>query len=199
METIGVSPLFASVYINIKISRYSMEIFLELFDKIGFLGPVIVNITSGYLLWDKQTLLFYYIFGVCFDVLLNLVLKGLIQHPRPSENIQTFNLALTHGRRFLFKNGMPYDIFGMPSGHAESVFFSTVFIYCALKKKYILYGYLFMSLIVISQRVFFMHHTPLQVFVGAIIGTAFGFFVYYLARLNLKGHITEKLDDFGPI
>ena len=199
MGTIGVSPLFASVYINIKIYRYSMEIFLELFDKIGFLGPVILNITSGYLLWDKQTLFFYYIFGVCFDVLLNLVLKGLIQQPRPSENIQTFNLALTHGKRFLFKNGMPYDIFGMPSGHAESVFFSTVFIYCALKKKYILYGYLFMSLIVISQRVFFTYHTPLQVFVGAIIGSAFGFFVYYLARLNLKGHITEKLDDFGPI
>jgi membrane-associated phospholipid phosphatase len=199
MGTIGVSLLFASVCINIKISRYSMEIFLELFDKIGFLGPVILNITSGYLLWDKQTLLFYYIFGVCFDVLLNLVLKGMIQQPRPCENIQTFNLALTHGKRFLFKNGLPYDIFGMPSGHAESVFFSTVFIYCALKKKYILYGYLFMSLIVISQRVFFMHHTPLQVFVGATIGSAFGGFVYYLARLNLKGHITEKLDDFGPI
>jgi membrane-associated phospholipid phosphatase len=44
-----------------------------------------------------------------------------------------------------------------------------------------------------------MHHTPLPVFVGAIIGSALGVFVYYLARLNLKGHITEKLDDFGPI
>ena len=199
MGTIGVSPLFASVCINIKISRYSMEIFLELFDKIGFLGPVVLAITSGYLLWDKNTLFFYYIFGFFFDVLLNLVLKGLIQQPRPSENIQTFNLALTHGKRFLFKNGMPHDIFGMPSGHAQSVFFSTVFIYCALKKKYILYGYLLMSLIVTAQRVFFMHHTPLQVFVGAIIGCGLGFFVYYLARLNLKGHITEKLDDFGPI
>ena len=199
MGTIGVLPLFASVCINIKISRYSMEIFLELFDKIGFWGPVILNITSGYLLWDKQTLFFYYIFGVFFDVLLNLVLKGLIQMPRPSENIQTFNLALTHGKRFLFKNGLPYDIFGMPSGHAQSVFFSTAFIYCALKKKYILYGYLLMSLIVTAQRVFFMHHTPLQVFVGAIIGGALGVFVYYLARLNLKGRITEKLDDFGPL
>ena len=42
-------------------SVYS-KFFLELFDKIGLLGPVILNITSGYLLWDKQTLFFYYIF-----------------------------------------------------------------------------------------------------------------------------------------
>jgi membrane-associated phospholipid phosphatase len=199
MATTGVSPLFANVYINIKISKYVMDIFLELFNKIGSLGPVILGITSMYLLWDKQTLFFYYLFGMFFDTILNLVLKGFFQMPRPSENTQLFNLALTHGRRFIFKDGMPHDRFGMPSGHSESVLFSTVFVYCVLRKTKILYGYLFMSLIVLSHRIFFNHHTFLQVLVGAMVGAGLGLGVYYLAGVNVKGRITAKPDDFGPL
>jgi membrane-associated phospholipid phosphatase len=199
MGMTGVSLLFANVYINIKISPYGMNISTELFNNLGKIGPMILNITSIYFLRNKHTLLFYYIIGGFSDAILNLILKGLIQHPRPSENMEAFRLALTHGRRFLFNDGLPYDIFGMPSGHAESVFFSTTFIYCALKNKYIIYGYLALSLIVTSQRVVMGHHTPFQVLVGAIVGATFGLFVYYLATLNIKGHITEKLDDFGPI
>jgi membrane-associated phospholipid phosphatase len=199
MGMTGVSLLFANVYINIKIYPYGMDISTELFNNLGKFGPIILNITSIYFLQNKHTLLFYYIIGGFSDAILNLILKGLIQQPRPSENMEAFRLALTHGRRFLFKDGLPHDVFGMPSGHAESVFFSTAFIYCALKNKYIIYGYLALSLIVISQRVVMGHHTPLQVLVGAIVGAAFGLFVYYLATLNIKGHITEKLDDFGPI
>ena len=176
-----------------------MSIFSEIFNQFGTYGPIIQIFLSMYLLWDKNNLFFYYTVGIFVNAIFNLILKGLIQQPRPSEDPKMFELALKHSKRFLFKDGIPHDIFGMPSGHAQSVFFSTVFIYCALKKKNILYGYLLMSLIVISQRVFFTYHTPLQVFVGAIIGGAIGYFVYYLARLNLKGHITEKLDDFGPL
>jgi membrane-associated phospholipid phosphatase len=199
MVTIGASHLFATVYINIKIFQYIMDIFLELFNKIGSLGPFILSVTSVYLLLDKQTLFFYYLFGLFFDMIINLVLKGIFQMPRPSENIQLFNLALTHGRRFLFKDGLPHDRFGMPSGHAESALFSTLFIYFALKKTKILYAYLFMSFIIISHRIFFNHHTFLQVLVGAIVGACLGFIVYYLARVNMTGRITAKLDDFGPI
>ena len=35
--------------------------------------------------------------------------------------------------------------------------------------------------------------------VGAIIGAGFGYFVYFLAREKIKGQITEKRDDYGPI
>lgn len=200
MGTTGVSLLFANVYINIKFSPYGMDIIsTELFNNLGKFGPIILNITSIYLLRDKHTLLFYYIIGGFSDAILNLILKGVIQQPRPSENMEAFRLALTHGRRFLFKDGLPHDIFGMPSGHAESVCFSTAFIYCVLKNKYIIYSYATLSLIVISQRVASNNHTPFQVLVGAIVGVAFGLFVYYLATLNIKGHITEKVDDFGPM
>ena len=108
-------------------------------------------------------------------------------------------MALTHGKRFLFKDGIPHDIFGMPSGHSQSVLFSTVFVYLSLRKNKLLYIYLIISLLTITQRVVYDYHTILQVIAGSLVGGSFGYFVYYLAREKIKGHITEKLDDYGPI
>jgi membrane-associated phospholipid phosphatase len=62
-----------------------------------------------------------------------------------------------------------------------------------------LYFYSLFSLLIVSQRVIFNFHTILQVIVGVIIGSLFAYFVYYLAREKIKGHITEKKDDNGPI
>ena len=49
------------------------------------------------------------------------------------------------------------------------------------------------------QRVGFNYHTILQVIIGALVGSLFGFYIFYLAREKIQGRITEKLDDFGPI
>jgi membrane-associated phospholipid phosphatase len=171
----------------------------QILKEIGQYGPLILIFLSMYLLWNKHNLFFYYCVGYFSDAILNLVLKGIIKQPRPSEDIKQFNLALTHGKRFLFKDGIPHDIFGMPSGHSQSVFFSTIFIYLSLRKKNIFYVYLIISLLTMIQRVTFNYHTTLQVIVGAIIGAAFAYFIYYLAGEKIKGHITEKKDDFGPI
>jgi membrane-associated phospholipid phosphatase len=87
----------------------------------------------------------------------------------------------------------------MPSVNSQSSFFSTVFIYFALRKKNISYIYLAISLLTMLHRVIYNHHTVFQVIVGAIIGSAVGYLFYYLATENVKGLIREKLDDFGPI
>jgi membrane-associated phospholipid phosphatase len=87
----------------------------------------------------------------------------------------------------------------MPSGHAQASFFSAVFIFLSTKQYNLLYFYTLFSLLIIIQRVYFNYHTILQVVVGAIVGSAFAYFVYYLAREKIKGHITEKKDDNGPI
>ena len=199
MGMIGALLLHAIVCINIKISLYFMEMISELFNKFGSFGPIILILPSMYLLRNKNNLLFYYTVGVFIDNILNLILKGLFLEPRPSIDKKTFDLALKHGNRFLFKDGIPYDIFGMPSGHSQSLFFSTVFIYLSLKKNNITYIYLAISLLTMIQRVVYNHHTVLQVIVGAAIGSAVGYLFYYLATENVKGLIREKLDDFGPI
>lgn len=204
MEMTGVLHLYVNVYTSIKISQYVMinsnnNVLLELFNEFGNFGTIILNLLSIYLLWDKTNLFFYYIVGTFCDTILNLILKGLIQQPRPLEDTKSLNLALSHGRRFIFKDGIPYDLFGMPSGHAESALFSTVFVYFSLNKNNILYSYLFISLLIVLQRILYNHHTILQVIIGAIIGSSFGYFFYYLAVNKIKGHITERIDDFAPL
>lgn len=176
-----------------------MNILINLFNEIGTFGPIILIFLSMYLLWNKHNLFFYYTIGVFLNAMLNLVIKGILQHPRPSDDPIMFNLALTNGKRFIFKNGMPHDIFGMPSGHSQSSIFSTIFIYFSLRNINILIFYLFISLITMAQRIIYNYHTFLQVIVGSIVGAGFGYFAYYLAKEKMKGHITEKNDDFGPI
>ena len=176
-----------------------MNILINLFNEIGTFGPIILIFLSMYLLWNKHNLFFYYTIGVFLNAMLNLVIKGILQHPRPSDDPVMFNLALTNGKRFIFKNGMPHDIFGMPSGHSQSSIFSTIFIYFSLRNINILIFYLFISLITMAQRIIYNYHTFLQVIVGSIVGACFGYFAYYLAKEKMKGHITEKNDDFGPI
>lgn len=191
-----------SVCINIKILKilpYGMKVFTELFHEVEIYGPALLGVLPIYLLWDRKKLFFYYIVGFFISAIVNLALKGLLQLPRPSEDTARFNLALDHGRRFIFKSGLPYDVFGMPSGHAQLVFYSTTFIYLSLKNQSIFYGFLFVSLLTISQRVAFNYHTPLQVIVGAIVGATLGYLVYNMARNNIAARISEKLDDFGPI
>ena len=131
-----------------------MNMLTELFNKFGGYGPLILYFLSTYLLWDKDNLFFYYNVGIFVNLVLNLILKGLIQEPRPSEDPKTFRLALSHGKRFLFKDGIPHDIFGMPSGHAQSVIFSTVFIYLALKNTKILLFYLTISVFTMFHRIY---------------------------------------------
>jgi membrane-associated phospholipid phosphatase len=172
---------------------------LEIFNKIGGYGPVILIFLSWYLLWNNSKLFFYYTIGIFLNSMFNLILKGIFQEPRPSEDLKKFNLALSQGKRFIFKDNMPHDMFGMPSGHTQSAIFSTTFVYLALKKMNVLYIYLFISLVTMSQRVFFKYHTVLQVIAGGFVGIGIGFIMYYLAVEKIMGKITEKLDDNAPI
>ena len=133
------------------------------------------------------------------NAILNLVLKGIIKEPRPSEDPKLFNIALKHSTRFKFVDGYPHDIFGMPSGHAQSALFSTIFIYLALKDIRITIGYLFVSLLIMYQRVLFKQHTVIQVFAGAIVGILFGGFIYFMAQQKIMGKLRAKKDDDGPI
>ena len=196
---IGALLLHAIVCINIKISLYFMEMISELFNKFGTFGPIILIFPSMYMLWNKNNLFFYYTVGLFINNILNWILKRIFQQSRPNIDQKYFDLALKHGKYILFKDGIRYSIFGMPSGHSQSSFFSTVFIYLSLKKNNIAYIYLAVSLLTIMQRVIYNHHTVLQVIVGAAIGSAIGYLFYYLATENIKGIIREKLDDFGPI
>jgi membrane-associated phospholipid phosphatase len=171
----------------------------NILNYLGGFGPIILFFYSLYLLWNKQNLLFYYTIGFFSNSLLNIILKGIIQQPRPLEDEKLFNLALKNVNKEIFKNGIPFDVFGMPSGHAQSALFSTIFIYLALKKTNILLFYLFISAFTMTQRIYNNYHTLFQIIVGDIVGALFAWFIFHLAQQKLKGRIREKRDDFGPV
>lgn len=173
--------------------------FNEIFNYVGEYGPLFLIFFSWFLLWNNSKLFMYYTIGIFLDNILNLILKGLFQLPRPNEDIKNFNLALLHGKRFIFKNGIPYDMFGMPSGHAQSSFYTLTFIFFALYPTKILYLYFILSFITLFQRFYFKHHSILQLIIGAIIGIFTGYFMFFFASQSIKGKITEKIDDFAPI
>jgi membrane-associated phospholipid phosphatase len=171
----------------------------EIFQKIGQTSPFILFFISIFLLRNKNNLLFYYVVFFVIGLLINLILKGLIQEPRPSIDTKTFNLMMKNKDRYIYKHGIPYDIFGMPSGHSQSVLFSTIFIYLSLRDIKVLVLYLFIDIITLIQRVVYNHHTLKQVIVGSIVGCLMGYVAFKFAQTNIEGKKSVKKDDFGPI
>ena len=169
----------------------------QTFNFMGSYSPLILFLVSIKLLWTKSNFLAYYSYGFFLDIILNLILKGICKQPRPSEDPELFKLAVKSGNRFRFPNGFPHDIFGMPSGHASSVFYSTIFIYLSLKNTKISILYILFSLLVVSHRIYFNHHTFIQIIVGSIVGILFGSFMYYMSTQKIMGKISEKTDDFA--
>ena len=162
--------------------------------KIGNWGPLILFGTSVYLLSDKGNMLYYYIVGLILNTIFNVFLKVTIQQPRPSIDSDRFNLLLKNYNDTLFKHGIP-DIFGMPSGHTQSIVFSTMYVFFSLKQRNSLLFYILISLITMWQRVYCNHHTIFQVVVGGAVGSLFAYFVYKLARSNILGILRQRPDD----
>lgn len=166
---------------------------IQIIDTIGVSGPIVLGISSLILLYNKSNLFSVYIIGFIINSLLNILLKGIIKQPRPSEDIHMFNIKLMSGKR------IGYDKFGMPSGHAQSVFYSTLFILFALKNNIITFFYFIISFLTIYQRIKYFNHDIYQVIIGSIIGSILGFSFYTYTKELLKGNMKMKMDDNAPI
>jgi membrane-associated phospholipid phosphatase len=167
--------------------------------ELGAYGPIFLILLSWYLLWDYKNLFFYFNVGIIANAVLNIMLKGLIQEPRPIFDSEKVSLVKRHAKEYFFQNGIPFDIFGMPSGHAQMALFMSTFIYLSLERTNLLYLYLVFSLIICYQRVNSKYHSIPQVIVGSIVGSGFAYIVYQLAREKIKGRIRERPDDNGPV
>ena len=170
----------------------------DIFKNIGQIGHILLGVCSIILLWNKSYNLYYYFIGFGLDAILNLILKSIFKQPRPDIDETNFNLALKHGKRFIYNNGLPYDIFGMPSGHSESCLFSTTFVFLVLRNYKILGGFVLLSIVTMAQRVSYNNHTIAQVIVGAVVGLIFGYSIYCLSHQAIKGLVKEKPDDNAP-
>lgn len=64
---------------------------MSILYEFGEYGPVILIFISWYLLWNNHNLFFYYNVGIFVNAVLNLILKGIIQEPRPLFDNKRFN------------------------------------------------------------------------------------------------------------
>jgi membrane-associated phospholipid phosphatase len=172
---------------------------MDILYELGGYGPIILILLSWYLLFANNNLFFYFNVGLISNAILNIILKGIIQEPRPMFDSKKIKLMASHAKDYFFQNGIPFDIYGMPSGHAQTAFFITVFLYLSLKHTNLLYLCIIFSLIICYQRVNFEFHSILQVIAGSIIGSIVAYIFYQLAREKIKGRIREREDDNGPI
>lgn len=156
--------------------------------KIGYYSPVILFLYSVLVLRKKMNYLNFYCVGFVLDRLLNMILKHMIQQPRPSDETELFNIMLNNERGVI-------DKYGMPSGHAESCFYSTFFVYFVTKDTKTFIIQLVISLTGLYQRHDCKAHSILQVFVGSIIGIGFAYVYYLYSEKTIKGLLKSKKDD----
>ena len=169
-----------------------MEILDNILFVVGEYSYLIIIITTLALLYNKPTLYYYYIIGVIINSILNINLKLLIREPRPlplkkangNDNNNIGFEKLTH-----------FHIYGMPSGHAQITFFSTMYVWLACKNIKTTLFYLCVSLITLYQRVKYNMHTIFQVIVGSIIGSLMGALTFMLFKKKIVGELNFKPDD----
>lgn len=166
---------------------------------LGKYGPILLLLSSIFLLRNTTNFLVYYAFGFFLNEILVLVLKGIFKQPRPSEDLKLFNLAVKNNQMFRYVNGYPHNIFGMPSGHSSSMLYSSMFVYLVLKNMNILFVYLLLSINTMTQRVISKNHSISQVFAGAFVGILLGYFIFYMVQQKIMGSLLLKKDDNGPI
>lgn len=152
----------------------------NIFKQIGFLGPYILFVFSLYILRFKTNYLTIYCIGYVVNIILNCVLKGIIRDPRPSSNKTVLNI-LENADKYI-----PYNNYGMPSGHAQIVFFTVAYLYMVTKSEKILAFTSILSFITLIQRVYTLKHSLLQVLIGSFIGVFMGFLFYFYGYQIIK-------------
>ena len=61
-----------------------------------------------------------------FSGLINYILKGVFKQPRPIDDKHLFNLEK------MYRSVLTFENYGMPSGHAQTMIYSLVFVSFAL-------------------------------------------------------------------
>jgi membrane-associated phospholipid phosphatase len=147
----------------------------QIIDNIGYYGPVILFALGFYALLERKPFYTAFVFGNISNSLLNMVLKNIIREPRPIEEEGDY---------------------GFPSGHAQSVFFSLVFLFLAKGPAVFIYIMACISVLTLYQRWKYKKHSVKQLVAGSIIGSLYAVFIIYLTDQYLlsKNYLVKESD-----
>lgn len=152
-----------------------METGLLLLDYIGFFGPLILFCVSIWKLSVRIPFLYGYLGLFLASTIINKALKLIFKEPRPE------------GSRTIV--GEPYqgaDEYGMPSGHAQSVCFSATYLYLVTKNAVWLALELCIVVLTMIQRWKYKNHSAMQLAVGGVVGTFWGYYGYQMMNTWTK-------------
>ena len=163
-----------------------------MFDKAlyytGSYGPAILIVCSLFLLRNTPNHLLVFSVGTLLNFFINYILKGIIRAPRPDSK----NIKIEDKYRYI----TDFDRFGMPSGHSQSVWFSTIFVYLATQQIYTAFYMALFSIVTMVQRVTYRRHSVNQVIVGALLGGTLAWMVYtYISSLFKEDDLAVRKDD----
>ena len=165
---------------------------MKIIDEIGYYGPLLLGITTLILLRSRPTWLVSYIFGYTLNILSILILKLFFRHPRPNQDLSQFYAKENKGF-------VQYSAYGMPSGHAQSIIFSTVYIFFATKNLWLTLFYIIISCITVYHRLKYNSHNVLQICVGLLLGSFMSWITYFYVKRTIPGILRGKPDDNGPL
>jgi len=155
-----------------------MTSYIPIIDDIGFFGPMILFTLTIIMLWGRFKYINVYLIFILFNTVLNKILKNTIKSSRPGK-LNEYTIYKT------YENTNGSDNYGMPSGHAQSVSFSTLYMYLVTKSKNLLIGGSFISALSLIQRYRFKRHSIKQLLVGVIVGSSVAYISYNLSTLFL--------------
>jgi len=139
---------------------------MKIIDTIGFFGPTILLCMGIIVLWKQSKYFYGYVLFYVINTLINKLLKRAIREPRPKDgkNIMDFEKNIYEG----------IEEYGMPSGHAQSCFYSLTYLYLVKENPIWLIMELFIASLTIYQRWSYNRHTAKQLLVGSIVGVVVG-------------------------
>lgn len=135
---------------------------------IGEHGPLIAFIYGTVTFIKRPIYLSGYLVFTGINQAISALLKSTIKEPRPEPNGKT-----------------DYDQYGMPSGHAQHIFFFITFTYLVNKSVMVLLLELFLSFITLYQRWKYKKHSIPQLIVGSLLGSIIAYFSVEAIKIYL--------------
>lgn len=140
-------------------------------DFVAFNGPRIIAVITSLRLFTQFQYLIAYIVSKYADSEINKILKNVIREERPS-----------NGENYANERYVGAHVYGMPSGHAQSVFFSVVFLYLATRSNILLLLTGSIAVLTLLQRWISRKHTVAQLIAGSVVGAVNAFLAYKITK-----------------
>jgi membrane-associated phospholipid phosphatase len=156
---------------------------INILDNIGHQGPVITFFITFLNLLNQKKYLLSFLICIFINHYLNTILKLIIREPRPGKKRDMSNLLIDLVGKPEKLDGNNY---GMPSYHAQSVFFSTSFLYLVQKNPIMLLLESVICCLTLYQRYKYKRHDMRQLVMGALVGTGFAYLCFTLTNQYLS-------------